>query len=131
RGDTPDGGAYWGIAGSDPAWDSYLESDRKGPPPGGPLHGGMGSNYAGVLVVLVAAFGIVQSLRKKGGPFTDAQRKAVWFWCVVVAVAMLLMFGRFAPFYQLFYALPYASTIRNPAKFLHVVEWALLILFAY
>lgn len=131
RADTPEGGAYWGTAGSDPAWDSFLKSDRKGPPPSGSLNGGMGSNYAGVLVVLVAAFGIAQSFRKRGGPFTDAQRKAVWFWCAVVGVGMLLMFGRFAPFYQFFYALPYASTIRNPAKFLHVVEWALLILFAY
>ena len=32
--------------------------------------------------------------------------------------SLLLSFGRHAPFYQLFYALPYASTIRNPGKFL-------------
>lgn len=55
----------------------------------------------------------------------------IWFWCGALIVALLLMFGRFAPFYQFFYALPYVSTIRNPAKFLHVVEWCLLILFAY
>jgi hypothetical protein len=41
------------------------------------------------------------------------------------------MFGRFAPFYQFFYALPYASTIRNPAKFLHIFTWALLVMAAY
>jgi hypothetical protein len=44
---------------------------------------------------------------------------------------LLLSYGRFAPFYQVLYALPYASTFRNPAKFIHVVEWALLIIFAY
>ena len=46
-------------------------------------------------------------------------------------ICLLVAFGRFAPFYQLFYALPFASTMRNPAKFSHVVEWALVILFAY
>jgi hypothetical protein len=44
---------------------------------------------------------------------------------------MLLSWGRFAPFYQLFYALPYASTIRNPAKFLIVLSLATVILFGY
>src|SRR6185295_3518825 len=39
--------------------------------------------------------------------------------------------GRHAPFYQLFYALPFASTIRNPTKFGHVIEWAVLIIFVY
>ena len=46
-------------------------------------------------------------------------------------VCLLVGFGRFAPFYQLFYALPFASTMRNPSKFVHIVEWALVILFAY
>jgi hypothetical protein len=36
-----------------------------------------------------------------------------------------------AAFYQFFYALPFASTMRNPSKFFHVVEWILVILFAY
>ena len=131
RFDTPGGGAYWGRAGSDLAWDDYLKSDRQGPPPRATFRAGAGSNYAGVLVILLAAFGVAQSFRREGSPFTNAQRKLIWFWCAVVVVALLLMFGRFAPFYQFFYALPYVSTIRNPAKFLHVVEWALLILFAY
>lgn len=131
RFDTPDGGAYWGRAGSDLAWDDYLKSDRQGPPPRATFRAGAGSNYAGILVVLLAAFGVAQSFRKQGGPFPDTQRKLIWFWCVVLVVALLLMFGRFAPFYQFFYALPYVSTIRNPAKFLHIAEWALLILFAY
>jgi branched-subunit amino acid transport protein AzlD len=131
RFDTPDGGAYWGRAGSDLAWDDYLKSDRQGPPPRAIFRAGAGSCYAGILVILLAVFGVAQSFRKQGGLFIDSQRKLVWFWCAVVVVALLLMFGRFAPFYQFFYALPYVSTIRNPAKFLHVVEWALLILFAY
>lgn len=131
RFDTPDGGAYWGRAGSDPSWDEFVRSGGKSGQPVGAFRAGAGSNYAGVLVILLAAFGVAQSFRRLGGPFNDSQRKLIWFWCAVIVVALLLMFGRFAPFYQFFYALPYVSTIRNPAKFLHIVEWALLILFAY
>jgi hypothetical protein len=131
RFDTPEGGAYWGRAGSDPSWDEFVSSGGKTGQPGGAFRAGAGSNYAGILVVLLAAFGVTQSFRKQGGPFIDSQRKLIWFWCAVVVVSLLLMFGRFAPFYQFFYALPYVSTIRNPAKFLHIAEWALLILFAY
>lgn len=131
RFDTPEGGAYWGRAGSDASWDEFMASGGQKGQPGGAFRAGAGSNYAGILVILLAAFGVAQSFRKQGGPFNTTQRKLVWFWNAVVVVALLLMFGRFAPFYQFFYALPYVSTIRNPAKFLHIVEWALLILFAY
>jgi hypothetical protein len=44
---------------------------------------------------------------------------------------LLLAFGRFAPFYRLLYNLPYVSTVRNPVKFLHVLSFALVVLFAY
>ena len=131
RSDTPDGGAYWGRAGSDVSWDEFVDSRGERGQPTRAFRAGAGSNYAGILVLLIAAFGVAQSFRRQGGPFEVTQRRIIWFWCAVVIVALLLMFGRFAPFYQLFYALPYASTIRNPAKFLHIAEWALLILFGY
>jgi hypothetical protein len=46
-------------------------------------------------------------------------------------VSALLAFGKHAPLYQFFYAIPYASTIRNPAKFMHIFSWVLVILFGY
>ena len=46
-------------------------------------------------------------------------------------IAMLFAWGRHAPFYQFFYALPYMSTIRNPMKFMHATHMTLMILFAY
>ncbi len=49
----------------------------------------------------------------------------------MLIVSLLLAFGRFAPFYQLVYALPYFSTIRNPIKFLFVFSWALVVIFGY
>ena len=38
-------------------------------------------------------------------------------------MCLLVDCGRFAPFYQLFHALPFASTMGNPSKFVHDVEW--------
>ena len=90
-----------------------------------------GGGYEGVLVVLVAAWAFAQSLRKDKSVFSLAHRKAIWFWSGLGFVSLLLAFGRFAPFYQALYALPYFSTIRNPAKFSYFVELSTVILFAY
>lgn len=128
-----DGGNYWGAIGRDPAWNHYLEDRSQGPPPDPSAHflrftGG--GAYPGVLVVLVALWAALQSA-SRNSVFSLAQRKLLWFWAAVVVVALLLAFGRYAPFYQFLYALPYFSTIRNPAKFLHILNFALVILFAY
>ena len=131
RMDTPEGGNYWGATGRDPAWDRYFASGAQGTPPGGSMRFSGGTGYEGVLVVLVAAWAVVQSLRKDKSVFAPAHRKAIWFWSVVGLVTLLLAFGRFAPFYQLIYALPYFSTVRNPAKFTYFVELSTVILFAY
>lgn len=131
RMDTPNGGNYWGAAGRDPAWDRYFASGREGPPPQGFIRYVGGGSYAGVLVVLVAVWAGAQSLRRERSVFTLANRRWLWFWWIVILLSLLLAFGRHAPFYQLLYALPYFSTIRNPAKFLHVLSWALVIVFAY
>jgi len=131
RMDTPDGGNYWGKGGRDPAWDRYFASGKQGPPPRGFMRYGGGGCYTGVLLTLVALWALFQSLRKQDSVFSPAQRKFIWFLTGVVGVSLLLSFGRFAPFYQFFYALPYASTIRNPGKFMHVFQWAWLIIFAH
>ena len=90
-----------------------------------------GGNYAGVLVTLVALWAIAQSLRRQNPAFTETQRRFIWFWSAILIVSLLLALGRFAPFYKLLYMLPYVSTMRNPCKFLAVLSWALVILFAY
>jgi hypothetical protein len=131
RMDTPEGGNYWGRCGRDPAWDRYFASDKNGPPPTGFIRYGGGGVYTGVLVVLVALWTVSQALRKQNSAFSLAERKFIWFWSGVGLLCVLVGFGRYAPFYQLFYALPFASTMRSPSKFFHVVEWVLVILFAY
>jgi len=123
-------GAYWGFIGRGGEWDQYLASDRKGGLPGNFLRYGMGSGYMGMLVWLAAAWAAVQSFRKNSF-FSRGEKLLIWFWLGALLVSTGLMFGRHAPFYQWFYQLPYVSTIRNPAKFLHVFSWALIIVAGY
>ena len=116
RMDTPAGGAYWGGVGQD----------------GTPEYRFSGSGeYAGIGVVLIAAFAVGSSFRKDKSPFSPSERRYIWFWAVVAVVSLLLSYGKFAPFYQFVFALPYFSTIRIPMKFLHGMDLALWILFAY
>ncbi|MBI3853387.1 MAG: hypothetical protein HY298_24330 [Verrucomicrobia bacterium] len=132
RMDTPGGGNYWGSMGQDPEWTRYLDSGRQGQPPTGRmLRFTGGSTYGGLVVLVLALWGVLQSFRKSSSPFSVSERKYIWFWSGMAALSLLLAFGRYAPFYKLFYALPYASTIRNPAKFLHIFDWALLVVFGY
>jgi len=130
RMDTPGGGNYWGGVGRDPAWDRYFASGEQSPSPQGPLRFSGTGNYAGMLVILVAAWAVAQSLRRKNSAFSKTHRRFIWFWTAVLIVSLLLAFGRFAPFYALLYKLPYFSTIRNPVKFLFVLSWALVTIFA-
>ena len=122
RMDTAEGGAYWGTVGQHPGYEQHHQ--------GYPRHSGSGE-YAGVLVVLIALWGAAQSFRKKDSAFSDTEKRMIWFWCAVALVGLLLAWGRHAPFYRMFYALPYASTIRNPIKFMHQFHLGLLIVFAY
>jgi hypothetical protein len=137
RMDTPDGGAYWGAVGENPGLPQIREAAAKGDlqakaalaNPTLFRHSGSGE-YGGVLVVLLAAFAIAQAGRKQGA-FTDTERKLVWFWAGIALLSLLFAFGKHAPFYKLFYSLPYASTIRNPVKFMHPFHLALIVLCGY
>jgi hypothetical protein len=129
------GGMYWGAVGRDPslsrAFETWLAEGKQGPPPDGGWRFTGGGNYPGILVLMVAVWACAQSFRKEKSVFTALQRKYIWFWLALAIVSLLLGFGRFAPFYQFFYAIPYASTIRNPAKFIHIVNWSVVILFGF
>ncbi|MGA9779732.1 MAG: hypothetical protein ACLPRE_05865 [Limisphaerales bacterium] len=131
RMDTPEGGNYWGAVGRAPAWEQYFAGNEQGSPPQGYLRFTGTGNYAGTLVLLVALWAITQSLRRQNSIFSETHRRFIWFWTAVLVVSVLLAFGRFAPFYTLFYKIPYFSTIRNPVKFLFVFSCALVTVFAY
>jgi hypothetical protein len=131
RTDTPEGGYYWGNIGRDPAWLHYDENGQAGPKPAGfPRYTG-GGFYAGVTAVLIALWAALQALRRKNSVFTPAERRVLWFWLAAGATALLLAYGRYAPFYGIVYQLPGFSKIRNPVKFLDVMSFAIVVLFAF
>ena len=134
------GGAYWGGVGRDPALDRFIDSGSQGTPPSGFMRFSGGNSYCGVLVLLIAAWAAAQSFRRQKSPYSEPQKKLVWFWLGVLLISLPLAWGRFAPgshssndflFYALLYKLPYFSTIRNPIKFLDFFSLAMVILFAY
>ncbi len=131
RTDTPDGGYYWGKIGRDPSW---LHFDEQGPtapkPDGFPRYTGSGY-YAGVTAVLLAIWAALQALRRKNSIFNLSERRLLWFWMVMGAGSLLLAFGRYAPFYGIVYRIPGFSMIRNPIKFLDVVSFSIVVLFAF
>ena len=117
RMDTPDGGSYWGNVGVDGT--SQTRSNG-------------GGEYAGVLVLLGALWATMRSWSSgKDQPFSMTERREIYFWTAAALISLLLAFGRFAPFYRIFYSLPYLSAIRMPMKFLHPLHLSLLILFGY
>lgn len=142
--DSPEGDNYWGGIGAAPAiadaaktlnnpnadQGAIAQAQAVMANPSNWRISGTGF-YAGVPVVLIALWAVLQSWRKTGSPFTLPQRRELWFWTGTVAICFLLAFGKYAPFFRLWYSLPYTSVIRNPTKFMHVFNWALVILFAY
>ena len=137
RVDSPEGAEYWGRVGQQPGWEQHHQ--------GLPRHSGAGE-YAGVLVVLVAIWALAQSLRRArsdapypvaresggaGAILDDRERKYIRFWGVMGLIALVLAWGRFAPFYRLIYPLPFFSSIRNPMKFMHPCHMVIMILFGY
>ncbi len=141
RMDTPEGGEYWGGVGSDPGIAEMQKLLKSGDPQTqqqaasylqqAQWRSSGAGEYAGVLVFLVAAWAVARSFSRRAQTYSVTEKKLIWFWAAMAFVGMLLAWGRFAPFYQLFYALPYMSTIRNPMKFMHPVHMMLMILFAY
>jgi hypothetical protein len=120
--DTPAGGKYWGSVGRSADWDKTKQGIAR--------HSGSGE-YAGLLVVLLAGFAFFYSWRKAEDVYTRDERRHIWFWSGTGFICLLLAYGKHAPVFQFFYWLPYMSTIRSPLKFLHIVHFALVVLFAY
>lgn len=88
-------------------------------------------DYAGLLVMMLAGFAAVNSFRRSGGPFSQVEKRLVWFWTGAALLSLILAFGRHAFLYSFVFELPYFSTTRNPIKFLHPFFVCVLILNAY
>ncbi len=132
--DTTQGGNYWGAVGQHPAWDEYYAQENPKPDdaPQGALRRHSGSGfYSGVFVCLLAVWAVFRSFSRTANVYRPEERRLIWFWAAMALGSLLLSWGKHAPFYALAYELPYFSTIRNPIKFLHPLNVALVILFAY
>jgi len=142
--DGPDkSSAYWGRIGEDLGLTAIREM-RGSPDPevrrqaddamrnfgGYRRHIGSG-DYAGLLVMILAAFAAASSFRGAGGPFSENEKRFVWFWTAAALISLILAFGRHAFLYRFVFELPYFSTTRNPIKFLHPFFVSVLILCAY
>jgi len=93
-------------------------------------HTGNGE-YAGVLVCLLAAFGLADAGRRAGSSYSAEERRAVWFWGGAAVFSLLAAWGRYGFVYPLVYHLPFLTNIRNPMKFMHPLNICLIILSGY
>ena len=119
---------YWGRLGRSAAW------DEAHPNRGGFFNFRQHLVYLGAIPVILALFAVAAyavSRRKSAtdnGVKVPAYLSDAPFWLAVGIIALLLAFGRHAPFYRLFYAIPYMSYLRAPVKFMRLVELAVAIL---
>lgn len=93
-------------------------------------HSGSGE-YAGIIVVLLAAWALFFALQKRANIYSSTERRMILFWTVLATVSLLLAYGRHALFYQLIHQLPFFNTMRNPIKFLHPMHLGLIVLCGY
>ena len=93
-------------------------------------HSGSGE-YAGIIVVLLAAWALFFALQKRANIYSPSERRMILFWAALAAVSLLLAYGRHAMFYQLIHQLPFFNTMRNPIKFLHPMHLGLIVLCGY
>ena len=124
---------YWGRLGRSEGWDPAR------PGTGGFFNFRQHIVYLGSIPVALALFAVaafVAARRRRGDASAEAAAGGDMpaylsdapFWAIVGLVALLLAFGRYAPFYRFFYAIPYMSYLRAPVKFMRLVEFATAIL---
>ncbi len=93
-------------------------------------HTGNGE-YAGLLVCLLAAFGLANAGRKTDSPFSAEEKRIVWFWGAAAVFSLMAAWGRYGFVYRLIYQLPFLTNIRSPMKFMHALNICLIILSGY
>jgi hypothetical protein len=93
-------------------------------------HTGNGE-YTGVLVCLLALFGLANAARKASSPYSTEERRSVWFWGGAALVSMLAAWGRHGFLYAFIYHLPFVANFRNPMKYMHPLNISTIILSGY
>jgi hypothetical protein len=116
------------MASSDMAARQSLVDQVKGM--GQRRHTGSGE-YTGVLVCLLALFGLANAARKARSPYSTEERRMVWFWGGVALFSMLAAWGRYGFLYAFIYHLPLVANFRNPMKYMHPLNISMMVLSAY
>jgi hypothetical protein len=93
-------------------------------------HTGSGE-YAGLLVCLLAVFGLANSIRKTGSPYSSQERWCIWFWSAAGLFSLMAAWGQHGFVYRLVYSMPFLNNIRSPMKFMHPLNIILMILSGY
>lgn len=78
--------------------------------------------YLGSIPVALALFAVFWLFFAESKQNKKLRRETI-FWLCVSFLALLLAFGRYTPFYKLFYTIPYMSYLRAPVKFIRIVEF--------
>jgi len=102
---------YWGRTGRDSQWTKEKRI--------GMQNLSLTTGYLGMFLFLFMLAGII-----------TWNKKYVLFFTAALIAALLLSYGKYLPFYRLFYALPLMDKFRNPNKFLHIVHFCAGILAA-
>ena len=137
RMDEPDGGQYWGRVGENPQIEKIKNMGTGNPQAAAMLQSPTTYRYSGsgehigVVVVLGALWAFFVSFFKGRSSYSDNDRYFIWCVAGFSFISLLLAFGRYGFLYQIFFELPYASTIRNPIKFTQPMHMGMCILFAY
>jgi hypothetical protein len=85
--------------------------------------------YLGLIpfAFFLAAMGL--ALRK--GALENKPRREIFFWSGTILICLLFALGRFAPFYGMFFKIPYMDQMRVPIKFLHPLAFAFAVMSAF
>jgi hypothetical protein len=112
---------YWGRLGRSDGWETSRQGFR---------NFRQHTLYLGAIQVLFALLAVGAWFRHRKDEPLPPWLRDVPFWAVSGLVALLLSFGRYAPFYRVFYAIPGMSLLRAPVKLLHLTEICVAMLFA-
>jgi hypothetical protein len=93
-------------------------------------HTGNGE-YTGLLVCLLALFGLAGTARKVNAPYSAVERRMVWFWGLAALFSLMAAWGRYGFVYAWIYHLPLVASFRNPQKYMHPLNICLIILAGY